>query len=132
MENIKKYHPLLSKCNDAVAVKGSVQDIVKIFIIFNKWSGRCLQHVSSYTLLVSSGKKFTSIISLSGLHRRYFVLLAIVIWCKWRSCIVSKVYITHCLFFNSCFFIVMKLTCAWCNFKYIFKFDPPCLFFNCS
>ena len=36
MGNIKKYHPLLSKCNDAVAVKGSVQDIVKIFIIFNK------------------------------------------------------------------------------------------------
>ena len=29
MENIEKFHPLLSKCNDAIVVERSVQDILK-------------------------------------------------------------------------------------------------------
>ena len=30
MENIQKFHPLLSKCNDAIVVEKSVQDILKV------------------------------------------------------------------------------------------------------
>ena len=30
MENIEKFHPLLSKCNDANIVGRSVQDILKV------------------------------------------------------------------------------------------------------
>ena len=29
MENIEKFYPLLSKCNDAIVVERSVQDILK-------------------------------------------------------------------------------------------------------
>ena len=113
MENIEKFHPLLSKFNDVIAVERS---------------GRSLQHVSSYPLLVNSRKKITSIINLSGLHRLYFILFAIVIWCRWRPSVVCKVCITHC-FFNKCSFILMKLTCAWIlEDWFIFKFDLPCLF----
>ena len=31
MENIEKFHPLLSKCNDAIVVERSVQNIVKVY-----------------------------------------------------------------------------------------------------
>ena len=106
MENIEKFHPLLSKCNDPIFVERSVQDILKAFLFSTCEVRRCLQHVSSYTLLVNSGKKLTSIINLSRLHRRHFILLAIVVWCRQRPCIVCKVCITHC-FFNTCSFILM-------------------------
>ena len=51
MENIKKYHPLLSKCNDATDVKGSVQDIVKILFWTNKVADVCSTPVVTPYLL---------------------------------------------------------------------------------
>ena len=124
MENIEKFHSLLPKFNDVIVVERHTES----FFIFNKWSGRSLQHVSSYTLLVNSRKRISSIINLSGVHRLYFILFAIVIWCRWRPFVVCKVCITHC-FFNTCSFILMKLTCAWIlEDWFIFKFDLPCLF----
>ena len=79
MENIEKFHPLLSKCNDAIVVERSVQDILKASLFStSEVADACSTSVVTPYLL-TSGKKFTSFINLSRLHRRYFILLAIVV-----------------------------------------------------
>ena len=110
MEHIANFHPLLSKCNNVIVVERSVQDILKTSLFWtSEVADACSTSVVSPYLLKAE-KKFTSIINLSGLHRRHFILSAIAFWCRWRPCIVCKVCITHC-FFITCSFILMKLTC---------------------
>ena len=127
MEHIANFHRLLSKCNNVIVVEKSVQDILKTSLFWtSEVADACSTSVASPYLLKAE-KRFTSIINLSGLHRRHFILPSIVIWWRWRPCIVCKVCITN-HFFNTCFFILMKLACAWCNLRFSLKFGLPCVF----
>ena len=95
MENIQKFHPLLSKYNDAIVVEKSVQDILKVSLFSTREvADACSTSVvTPYLLTAEENLPITMannikyrlcspdklIINLSGLHRRYFILFAIVI-----------------------------------------------------
>ena len=67
------------KCNDAIVAEKSVQNILKasLFPAREVEDACSISVVTPY--LLAAEKKFASIINLSGLHRRYFILFVIVI-----------------------------------------------------
>ena len=110
MENIEKFHPLLSKCNDAIVVERSVPDILKASLFSaSEVADTC--STSAVTPYLLTAEK--NLLALSTYpHCTYGILYCLpLLFDVGEDFVLYVRYVLLIAFFITCSFILMKLTC---------------------